>query len=178
MVKGIHVPVDPSEPLEVCDFANLAAYRAAVEGWIEPVDVPDLGITIYVNEEGLLRHLPFNSRAVDASPSLRSKRDLVESFVDSVSLDGAVDEQWQAFVAVKREAELEAIIAAQKLKPEPTRAFIDAAFRDGHLRTTGTEITRILPPVCRFRREAGRGDLKRSTLEALTVFFDRFFGPS
>lgn len=63
MVKGIHVPVDPSEPLEVCDFANLAAYQAAVEGWIEPVDIPDLGITIYVNEEGRLRHLPFNSRA-------------------------------------------------------------------------------------------------------------------
>jgi hypothetical protein len=63
MVKGIYVPVDPSEPLEVCDFANLAAYQAAVEGWIEPVDIPDLGITIYVNEEGLLRHLPFNSRA-------------------------------------------------------------------------------------------------------------------
>lgn len=63
MVKGIHVPVDPSEPLEVCDFANLAAYQAAVEGWIEPVDIPDLGITIYVNDEGLLRHLPFNSRA-------------------------------------------------------------------------------------------------------------------
>ncbi|NYD68704.1 DUF3846 domain-containing protein [Agromyces atrinae] len=63
MVKGIHVPVDPSEPLEVCDFANLAAYQAAVEGWIEPVDIPDLGITIYVNEEGRLRHLPFNSLA-------------------------------------------------------------------------------------------------------------------
>lgn len=62
MVKGIQVPVDPSEPLEVCDFANLAAYQAAVEGWIEPVDIPDLGITIYVNEEGRLRHLPFNSR--------------------------------------------------------------------------------------------------------------------
>ena len=118
------------------------------------------------------------SRAVDSSPSLRSKRDLVESFVDSVSVEGTVDEQWQAFVAAKREAELEAIIVGQKLKPEQTRAYVEAAFRDGQLRTTGTEITRILPPVSRFNREAGHGDLKRRVVEALSAFFERFFGLS
>lgn len=63
MVKGIYVPVDADEPLEVREFASLEDYQTAVNGWIEAVDVPDLGITIYVNEEGLLRHLPFNSRA-------------------------------------------------------------------------------------------------------------------
>ncbi|WP_308012763.1 type I restriction endonuclease subunit R, EcoR124 family [Microbacterium paraoxydans] len=118
------------------------------------------------------------SRVVDSSPSLRSKRDLVESFVDSVSTDDTVDEQWQAFVAAKHEAELEAIVVEQKLKPEQTRAYVEAAFRDGQLRTTGTEITHILPPVSRFNREAGHGDLKRRVVEALTVFFDRFFGLS
>ena len=116
------------------------------------------------------------TRAVDASPSLRSKRDLVEDFVDAVSIKGAVDEQWQAFVAAKREVELEAIIAEQKLKPEPTRAFIDAAFRDGQLRTTGTEITRILPPVSRFNRQANHGETKKRVTSALTSFFERFFG--
>lgn len=116
------------------------------------------------------------SRAVDASPSLRSKRDLVENFVDSVSVDDAVDEQWRAFVAARREAELDAIIAQQKLKPEQTHAFIDAAFRDGQLRTTGTEITKILPPVSRFNREAGHGETKKRVVEALTGFFERFFG--
>jgi hypothetical protein len=63
MVRGLYVPVDASQPIEVRDFAGLEDYQAAVEGWIEPVDVPDLGITIYVNEEGLLRRLPFNARA-------------------------------------------------------------------------------------------------------------------
>lgn len=63
MVKGIYVPVDGSEPLEQREFATLEDYQAAVDGWIEAVDVPSLGITMYVNEEGLLRHLPFNSRA-------------------------------------------------------------------------------------------------------------------
>lgn len=44
-------------------FASLQSYQLAVDGWIDAVDIPGLGITIYVNEEGLLRHLPFNSRA-------------------------------------------------------------------------------------------------------------------
>lgn len=63
MVRGIYVPADSDESLEVREFTGLDDYQSAVEGWIEPVDVPDLGITIYVNEEGLIRHLPFNSRA-------------------------------------------------------------------------------------------------------------------
>lgn len=63
MVKGIYVPVDETESLEQREFATLDDYQVAVDGWIEAVDVPGLGITIYVNEEGLLRRLPFNSRA-------------------------------------------------------------------------------------------------------------------
>lgn len=62
MVRGIFLPAAEDE-LEVRDFASLEDYQTAVGGWIEAVDVPDLGITIYVNDEGLVRHLPFNSRA-------------------------------------------------------------------------------------------------------------------
>lgn len=38
------------------------------------------------------------TRAVDASPSLRNKRDLVEAFVDSVSTDGEIEEEWRKFI--------------------------------------------------------------------------------
>ncbi|PZF66711.1 type I restriction endonuclease subunit R [Curtobacterium sp. MCPF17_047] len=116
------------------------------------------------------------TRAVDASPSLRSKRDLVESFVDSVSLDRIIDEQWRAFVDAKRQVELKAIIEQENLKPDQTREFVDSAFRDGQLRISGTEITRILPPVSRFNREAGHGEKKKRVVESLTRFFERFFG--
>ena len=116
------------------------------------------------------------SRAVDSSPTLRNKRDLVEDFVDSISMDGAVDEQWQQFVAAKREAELEAMIAEQNLRPEQTRAFIESAFRDGRLSTAGTAITAILPPGSRFAPEGGHGEKKKRAVEGLTRFFERFFG--
>ena len=42
---------------------SLEDYPRAVGGWFEAVDIPDLGVTMYVNEEGLIRDLPFNRRA-------------------------------------------------------------------------------------------------------------------
>lgn len=63
MVKGLIIPAEASASIEVRGFERLEGYQAVVGGWIEPVDIPDLGITVYVNEEGLLRHLPPNSRA-------------------------------------------------------------------------------------------------------------------
>ena len=57
------------------------------------------------------------ARAVDASPSLRNKKDLIEAFVDSVSANGEVDEEWQTFIAARRDAELEAIIRVRGPSP-------------------------------------------------------------
>lgn len=118
------------------------------------------------------------SRAVDASPTLRSKRDLVEDFVDRVSVDGGVDEQWCAYIAERRKTELEQVITEHRLKPEPAREFMDAAFRNGELSTGGTAITRVLPPVSRFAAQGGRADTKKRVIGALTRYFDRFFGLS
>jgi type I restriction enzyme R subunit len=118
------------------------------------------------------------SRAVDASPTLRNKKDLIEAFVDSVSVDGAIDEEWQAFIAAKREAELGAIIEDERLRADATRAFVEIAFRDGALRTTGTAITRVLPPASRFAADGGHGERKQRVIEKLGVFFERFFGLS
>ncbi|MGQ3255626.1 MAG: type I restriction endonuclease subunit R, EcoR124 family, partial [Microbacterium aurantiacum] len=116
------------------------------------------------------------SRAVDASPTLRNKKDLIEAFVDSVSVDGAVDEEWQAFVAAKCEAELQAIIEEERLRADATRAFVETAFRDGTLRTTGTAITKVLPPASRFASDGGHGEKKQRVIEKLGAFFERFFG--
>lgn len=70
-------------------------------------------------------------RAVDSSVSLRNKKDLIISCVDAVNVTGDVNDDWRRFVAEHRDAELEEIITAEGLKPAETRAFVDAAFRDG-----------------------------------------------
>lgn len=116
------------------------------------------------------------SRAVDASPTLRSKKDLIEDFVDTISLDGAVEEEWRAYIAQRQETELSEIIVDEGLKSEETHEFIDRAFQDGSLRTTGTAITKVLPPVSRFNKDSGHGAKKRRVIEKLTSYFDRFFG--
>jgi type I restriction enzyme R subunit len=83
------------------------------------------------------------SRAVDASPTLRNKMDLIENFVDSVSVDGEIDEEGRVFIAARREAELDAIIEGEGLRPDAARAFVEAAFRDGSLRTPLAPKTRF-----------------------------------
>lgn len=117
-------------------------------------------------------------RAIDASPTLRSKKDLIEAFVDSVSGDGDTNREWRQFVAQQRNAELEAIIAEEGLKPDETKSFVDAAFRDGGVQATGTAISKVLPPVSRFSPDGIHGATKQRVVEKLTRFFDRFFSLS
>lgn len=89
-----------------------------------------------------------------------------------------IDEEWRAFIAARREAELARIIDDENLRPEQTRTFIDAAFRDGAIRTTGTAITKVLPPASRFSADGGHGEKKQRVISKLAAFFERFFGLS
>ncbi|MGH8959975.1 MAG: type I restriction endonuclease subunit R, EcoR124 family, partial [Jatrophihabitantaceae bacterium] len=116
------------------------------------------------------------SRAIDSSPTLRNKKDLIEKFVDSLTVDADVDESWRAYVQAKRVEELDQIIAEENLKPAETRAFVDNAFRDGVIPSTGTAITKILPPASRFSAGNAHALNKQTVLDKLAAFFDRFFG--
>lgn len=117
-------------------------------------------------------------RDVDASPSLRPKKDLIEAFVDSVSTSGDIDEEWRDYMNQKREEELEDLIAAENLQPEEARAFVAGAFRDGAVDESGVSITRVLPPMSRFTPNNERGEKKRRVIEKIKLFFERFFGLS
>ena len=116
------------------------------------------------------------TRAVDASPSLRNKKDLIEAFVDSLTVDADVEGEWKTFVAAKRAEDLAQIISDEKLRPDETHAFIERAFRDGAVPTTGTAVTRILPPVSRFAKANNHGSKKQTVLAKLGDFFSRYFG--
>ncbi|CAN5921500.1 type I restriction endonuclease subunit R [soil metagenome] len=115
-------------------------------------------------------------RAVSASPSLRNKKDLIEQFVDSVSVTDKVDSAWLAFITRRRAEELNRIISEESLDAAATQTFMENAFRDGAIPTAGTAITRILPPVSRFSADHAHATKKRTVLEKLNAFFERFFG--
>lgn len=115
-------------------------------------------------------------RAINSSPSLRNKKDLIVQFVDSISTAARVDTEWQAFVAWKKVEELDQIIADEGLNADETKAFVDNAFRDGAIPATGTAITRILPPVSRFSKNNTHSVKKQTVLDKLMVFFERYSG--
>lgn len=116
------------------------------------------------------------SRAVDSSPSLRNKKDLIENFVDSISVDGSIEDEWHAYVAEQQEKELHQIIATENLKPEATEKFVEDSFRNGALRTSGAAITKVLPRVSRFSKDKKHSEKKNRVIQKLGTFFERFFG--
>ena len=115
-------------------------------------------------------------KAIDSSPELRSKKDLIENFINGINDVDDVMNEWHSYVAEQREKALVQIIAEEKLKDEETRAFIDGAFRDGAVKTTGTDIDKILPAVSRFGGGGGnRKEKKETVIEKLKAFFERFW---
>ena len=114
-------------------------------------------------------------KAIDASPELRSKKALIENFIDGINDVDDVMTEWRTYVAEEKERELTAIIEEEKLKPDETRKFIENAFRDGSVKTTGTDIDKIMPPVSRFGG-GNREEKKQGVISKLLKFFERFFG--
>lgn len=114
------------------------------------------------------------TKAVNASPTLRDKRDLIERFVDTVSITGTVEEQWQQFISQQQQKELTNIINEEHLKPEPTEQFMHQAFENGDLQTGGTAITQIMPPTSRFIPTGGYQEQKQRVIDKFVSFFDRF----
>ena len=115
-------------------------------------------------------------KAVDASPELRSKKQLIETFIAGINDVDDVMAEWHGFVTVEREKELTKIIQEEKLKEPETRKFLENAFRDGEIKTTGTDIDKLMPPVSRFGGGGARAKKKQTVIDKLKGFFERFFG--
>ena len=114
-------------------------------------------------------------KAVDASLQLRSKKELIEAFISQVNVDTQVLTDWHTFVLEQEKADLANIIASERLRKDETRKFVANAFRDGTLKTTGTEIDRLMPPLSRFGG-SGRAARKQGIIDKLTAFFEKYSG--
>ena len=114
-------------------------------------------------------------KSVDSSIQLRSKKELIEQFINQVNVDSSVQGDWRHFVSAAEATDLAEIISTEKLKPEETQKFMENAFRDGGIKTTGTDIDRLMPPVSRFGG-GNRAAKKQGVLEKLKSFFEKYFG--
>jgi type I restriction enzyme R subunit len=115
------------------------------------------------------------NKAIDSSVELRNKKDLINQFISSLDVHSVVDNDWQKFMDKKKIEELEQIITSENLDHDATYTFVRNAFRDGSVATTGTAITKVLPPVSRFSPTGERTQKRESVLDKLTSFFERFF---
>ncbi len=115
------------------------------------------------------------NKAIDSSVELRNKKDLINQFITSLDVHSVVDEDWQRFVNKRKEEELEQIIKNENLDREATYKFVRNAFRDGNVATTGTAITKVLPPISRFSPTGERTQKRENVLDKLTNFFEKFF---
>jgi type I restriction enzyme R subunit len=134
--------------------------RAKHEGQFAPTE--ELGLKI--------------QKAVDASPSLRSKKDLIMSFVASVSADGDVDQEWREFVEKQRARELSDIVEQEKLDVDGVEKLVASFLHDGHVPATGTALAALLPPMSKFAPNDAYNEAKIRVLGRLTAFVERFSG--
>ena len=114
-------------------------------------------------------------KAIGSSTQLRSKKELIMQFISKVDASSDIDQDWLEFVKTQKEAELNEIITKNRLKPDETRRFVSNSFRDGAMKTVGTDIDKILPPMSRFG--GGNRDAQKSEIvERLKLYFEKYFG--
>lgn len=114
-------------------------------------------------------------KAIKSSLQLRSKKELIEEFIDSINVSTNINDDWQKFVSEQCNAELQILITEEKLKPVEAKKFVENSFRDGVLKTLGTDIDKILPPISRFSGGGNRKKKKQSVIEKLKAFFEKYF---
>lgn len=115
-------------------------------------------------------------KAIEASPELRSKKALIETFILGINDVDDVMAEWHEYVAEMREEELRQIIVEERLKEAETRRFIENAFKYGEIKTTGTDIDKCMPPASRFGGD--RAVKKQEVIDRLKSFFQKYYGVS
>lgn len=114
-------------------------------------------------------------KAIGASPELRSKKALIETFIAGINDADDIMFEWRSFVSEERERQLMQIISEENLKESETRKFIEDCFKNGEVKIIGTDIENIMPSISRFGNN-NKAEKKQTIIEKLQGFFERFFG--
>ncbi len=114
-------------------------------------------------------------KAIDSSPDLRDKKELITRFIDSLTPNSNVDEEWKRYINEQKRKEYADIIKEEHLKPDKAIEFIEMAFTRGYVPEGGLELNDIMPPINPFDRSANREGKVQKVLERIKGFFTKFF---
>ena len=118
------------------------------------------------------------NKAVNASPELRSKKQLIESFIKTVDVTDDIFNEWNKYVISKYEEDVESIAKSENLNLEGTKVFLRNSFRNGEIKTFGTDINSFMPPISRLNRsgEMSRDEKKQNIIYKLKELFEKYSG--
>ena len=114
-------------------------------------------------------------KAIDSSPDLRDKKTLIEQFIDQLSPDSKVDEEWKQYVNIQKQEEFEQIIEEENLRKDKAIEFIENSFERGYVPEGGIELDGIMPPLNPFDPSANRQGKIQTVIDKLKAFFNKFF---
>ena len=114
------------------------------------------------------------SKAIDSSPDLRDKKDLIEQFIEQLTPNSEVDAAWRVYVNDEKRRQFDAIVEEENLKRDKAVEFMANAYERGYVPEGGMELDGIMPPINPFDPSANREGKVASVLEKLKAFFKRF----
>ena len=113
-------------------------------------------------------------KAIQASPQLRSKKELIDTFIAGINDIDDIMSEWHKFIAEAKEQQLMQIITEENLKEKETRKFLESCLLNGEVKTSGKDIDSLLPPMSWF--DAKRAEKKQRVIDKFRAFFERFYG--
>lgn len=124
------------------------------------------------NQDGEIR-VRIN-KAINSSPDLRDKKDLIDKFIENLTPNSEVDAAWQQYVNEEKRRQFETIVEEEGLKREQAVEFIENAYERGYVPEGGMELDGIMPALNPFDPNANREGKIATVLEKLKAFFHRF----
>lgn len=117
-------------------------------------------------------------RMVDSSLTLRSKKMLIEQFLQKnlEDLDDIISyyKEWTSHTTQLFNDEVKSLIKKYNLKEKETFDFIKECLNNGSVKTTGTDIAKILPTISRFAKDNRREVIKEEVLKKLITIFNKY----
>ena len=117
-------------------------------------------------------------KAINSSPDLRDKKELIEEFIEQLTPDSKVDAAWRLYINREKRKQFDLIVDEEQLKPDRAIEFIEDAYQRGYVPEGGMELDGIMPPINPFDPSADRQGKIQRVVERLKEFFNRFAGIS
>ena len=117
--------------------------------------------------------IPTIKKLLATSFDLRSKKMLIEAFIENIDSMDNVSEEWARFIQRQAQLELDEIIDVNNLKIDPTYDMMEFALKNERIDFDGTKLDNIMPPISIF---AGKARKKELLAERLQEYFDKYRG--